>query len=123
MSHMQDIMDECFFPTDYATEGDEIRDDVFTEKLVTFLPAGVQLHALFDCCHSGSMLDLALIYETNAGGQVSISDLLTCRVDLAGQCPAGPAYVDTCTHTLFTEQPKNMSKYNNIMSAWPQVLF
>lgn len=73
---MQDGLDEAIYPSDYEEAGDEIIDDVLASKLVDPLPAGVKLHAIFDCCHSGSMLDLPDTYITNAGSNVRLSCII-----------------------------------------------
>lgn len=52
-----DGLDECIVPVDYADSG-IIIDDELRQLLVNELPEGANLVALFDCCHSGSALDL-----------------------------------------------------------------
>lgn len=49
--------DQCLAPLDFE-ENECIRDDDIFELLVAKLPKGVRLTAVFDCCHSGTMLDL-----------------------------------------------------------------
>ncbi|GBF96663.1 metacaspase type I [Raphidocelis subcapitata] len=56
-----DGMDETILPADHKTAG-QIRDTELHRALAAPLPQGVVLHALFDSCHSGSILDLP--YET-----------------------------------------------------------
>ncbi|KND00422.1 uncharacterized protein SPPG_04744 [Spizellomyces punctatus DAOM BR117] len=56
-----DGVDETICPEDYAKAG-MIVDDEMNMILVRALPPGVRLTALFDCCHSGSALDLPFIY-------------------------------------------------------------
>lgn len=51
-----DGADETICPLDYDTAG-QITDDML-RQFVDKLPAGCQLMALFDSCHSGSVLDL-----------------------------------------------------------------
>lgn len=62
----EDGFDETICPSDYAKNGD-IKDDELFELLVRPLPVGARLTAIFDCCHSGSVLDLAHMY--NAEGE------------------------------------------------------
>ena len=52
-----DGRDECICPSDCATAG-YILDDLMRTRLVDRLPAGARLTALFDSCHSGTILDL-----------------------------------------------------------------
>ncbi|KAF9999698.1 Ca(2+)-dependent cysteine protease [Modicella reniformis] len=55
--------DNCIFPVDYVENG-VIIDDYLHLVLVKTLPEGVRLTALFDCCHSGSALDLPYVYAS-----------------------------------------------------------
>ncbi|KAI8806407.1 caspase domain-containing protein [Cladochytrium replicatum] len=56
-----DGMDETICPLDYTTKG-MITDDEMNNLVVRSLPAGVRLTAIFDSCHSGSVLDLPFTY-------------------------------------------------------------
>ncbi|CAE6377987.1 unnamed protein product [Rhizoctonia solani] len=62
-----DGKDESICPTDYENAG-VIVDDELYDLLVKPLPEGAGLTALFDSCHSGSVLDLPWTYET--GGTI-----------------------------------------------------
>ncbi|KAG0322198.1 Ca(2+)-dependent cysteine protease [Linnemannia gamsii] len=55
--------DNCIFPLDH-TETGVITDDELHNMLVKALPPGVRLTAVFDCCHSGSALDLPYLYAS-----------------------------------------------------------
>ncbi|KAG0205338.1 Ca(2+)-dependent cysteine protease [Mortierella sp. GBA30] len=59
-----DGYDEIIYPCDYLRCG-IISDDEMYDILVKELPAGVQLTALVDACHSGTMLDLPYVYNGN----------------------------------------------------------
>ncbi|GJJ72641.1 metacaspase-1 [Entomortierella parvispora] len=59
-----DGYDEIIYPCDYLRSG-IISDDEMYDILVKELPAGVQLTALVDACHSGTMLDLPYVYNGN----------------------------------------------------------
>jgi len=61
-----DGFDESILPCDYTTNG-QIIDDVIYENLVQPLPAGCRLTALFDSCHSGTIMDLPYTYQTHNG--------------------------------------------------------
>ncbi|KAI0653869.1 caspase domain-containing protein, partial [Cubamyces menziesii] len=68
-----DGYDEVIFPLDYKASGC-IVDDLMHTIMVKRLPAGCRLTALFDSCHSGSVLDLPYLYSTDGrvkGSQVS----------------------------------------------------
>ncbi|KAJ7891831.1 caspase domain-containing protein [Mycena olivaceomarginata] len=53
---IQDGMDECLVPSDGADK--HIVDNELNAALVMPLPAGCQLVAILDTCHSGTLLDL-----------------------------------------------------------------
>jgi metacaspase-1 len=57
-----DGKNETLLPTDYASAG-QIIDDELNAALVRPIGPGVRLHALLDACHSGTGLDLP--YETH----------------------------------------------------------
>ena len=56
-----DHRDSCICPLDFETAG-FIVDDTLREVLVDKVPAGVTLFAVFDSCHSGTVLDLRYSY-------------------------------------------------------------
>ncbi|TEB20449.1 peptidase C14 [Coprinellus micaceus] len=56
-----DGMDEVICPVDFDEEG-YIEDDYLKELVVDPLPAGCRLTVIFDCCNSGSALDLLYTY-------------------------------------------------------------
>jgi len=58
-----DGFDEVIFPLDHGRAG-MITDDVMNELLVRPIPDGCRLTALFDSCHSGSILDLVYLYSS-----------------------------------------------------------
>ena len=58
----QDHMDEALVPLDYQSRG-LIVDDWMNSVLVNRLPAGAKLFAVFDCCNSGTALDLQISLE------------------------------------------------------------
>ncbi|PBK87178.1 hypothetical protein ARMGADRAFT_1085950 [Armillaria gallica] len=81
-----DGYDEIIFPVDYKDAG-EIIDDVNSKTsdlsfsysppgqemhliMVKPLPSGCRLTALFDCCHSGTALDLPYISTTTGGSEI-----------------------------------------------------
>ncbi|GMH37716.1 hypothetical protein BSKO_05589 [Bryopsis sp. KO-2023] len=63
----EDGLDECIVPCDAQDVHDGIIDNVMNEKLVRPLAHGVVLHAIFDNCHSGTILDLN--YRLNSQGE------------------------------------------------------
>ncbi|THH00814.1 hypothetical protein EW026_g1752 [Hermanssonia centrifuga] len=70
-----DGFDEIIFPLDHQRVG-HLTDDFMHLILVRPLPVGCRLTALFDSCHSGSVLDLPYLYHTDGrakGSQVTAS--------------------------------------------------
>ncbi|BGP18963.1 hypothetical protein JCM10213_004206 [Rhodosporidiobolus nylandii] len=59
----EDGMDETIYPLDHKTAGIIVDNDMH-RIMVASLPQGCRLTAIFDCCHSGSALDLPYIYST-----------------------------------------------------------
>ncbi|KAM7478981.1 hypothetical protein LguiA_027194 [Lonicera macranthoides] len=57
-----DGFDETICPVDFKTEG-MILDNEINDTIVRPLKKGVTLHAIIDACHSGTILDLPLIYN------------------------------------------------------------
>ncbi len=65
--------DDVLCPCDYASyEGSEgfILDDYLKANIVNKLPKGAKLRAIFDCCYSGTMLDLPFIYRNGVFTQI-----------------------------------------------------
>ncbi|SCV03800.1 LAME_0H13322g1_1 [Lachancea meyersii CBS 8951] len=58
-----DGMDDVIYPVDFQSQG-HIVDDEMHDIMVKPLPPGVRLTALFDSCHSGTVLDLPYTYST-----------------------------------------------------------
>jgi len=59
-----DGYDEVIFPLDYAQAG-TIIDDELHDILIKPLPSGCRLTAVFDSCHSGSILDVPFTYHSD----------------------------------------------------------
>ncbi|KIK67829.1 hypothetical protein GYMLUDRAFT_794925 [Collybiopsis luxurians FD-317 M1] len=59
-----DGLDEVIFPVDFQRNGHIVDDDMF-KIMVRPLPAGCRLTAIFDSCHSGTVLDLPFIYSSS----------------------------------------------------------
>ncbi|RNF05351.1 putative metacaspase 5 [Trypanosoma conorhini] len=60
----EEMYDQCLVPLDYESQGAIVDDDLF-DLLVRRLPAGVRMTAVFDCCHSASLLDLPFAFVGN----------------------------------------------------------
>lgn len=58
-----DGYDEVIYPLDFQTAGHIVDDDLHDLVVKPLMP-GVRLTALFDSCHSGTVLDLPYVYST-----------------------------------------------------------
>lgn len=78
-----DGQDEVIFPMDHKRKG-YITDDELHEIMVKNLPRGCRLTALFDSCHSGTVLDLPYIYynfKVLKGGRMTRAVLKAKRTE------------------------------------------
>ena len=57
-----DGFDESIMPCDYLTNGQIVDDEIY-DILVAPLPKGCKLTAIFDSCHSGTIMDLPYTYQ------------------------------------------------------------
>jgi metacaspase-1 len=77
-----DGYDETICPVDYDKRGGgQIVDDELNDLIVKPLQRGVRLTAVFDCCHSGSVLDLPITYKPD--GSVKQSSKLKTLTGVA----------------------------------------
>jgi len=65
--------DDTIIPVDFETNG-QIDSGTLHRRLVSELAPGCQLHIIFDCCHSGSAVELPYVYRTDDEGNVSLLD-------------------------------------------------
>jgi hypothetical protein len=56
--------DSVIYPVDFERAG-SITDDEMNLNMVRHLPQGVRLTVIFDCCHSGTGLDLPYTYNSD----------------------------------------------------------
>lgn len=66
-----DGQDETLCPVDYERSG-MITDDMVHDMLVRPLVKGVNLTAIFDCCHSGSIMDLPFTYQPDGNNNIQV---------------------------------------------------
>ncbi|KAI8822186.1 peptidase C14, caspase domain-containing protein, partial [Fimicolochytrium jonesii] len=69
----KDSMAETIVPLDFETAGQIVDDDLFN-YLVRPLPKGSRLTAIFDCCHSGSVMDLPFTYTVDGNLEIIVRD-------------------------------------------------
>jgi len=84
--------DEVIFPIDFKQSG-HIIDDEMHAIMVKPLPPGCRLTAVFDSCHSGTVLDLPFIYSSGARLRGSG---ISCRSRLRDASPADVISWSSC---------------------------
>ncbi|KAI8844154.1 peptidase C14, caspase domain-containing protein, partial [Chytridium lagenaria] len=79
-------LDETLVPCDFKQAG-MIVDNELNEKLVFGLPKGVRMTCVFDCCHSGTILDLPFQYSAEGKllGPPNLTDKHKSLKDRASQ--------------------------------------
>ncbi|KAK5399990.1 hypothetical protein LTR06_011356 [Exophiala xenobiotica] len=65
--------DDTIVPVDFESNG-QIDSDKLYRTLVSALPASSTLFVIFDCCHSGSAIELPYVYRSDADGNVTLMD-------------------------------------------------
>ena len=65
--------DDTIVPVDYETNG-QIDSDTLHRHLVSALPPSSTLFVVFDCCHSGSAIELPFVYRADEDGNVNLVD-------------------------------------------------
>lgn len=103
-----DGYDEVIYPVDFKVNG-HIVDDLMHDIMVKSLPAGCRLTAIYDCCHSGSALDLPFVYTTEGkikepnlaaeAGQSLMSAVSSyARGDMRGVFSSVTGFIKTAEH-------------------------
>lgn len=78
----KDGMDETLVPVDYQEAG-QITDDLLF-GILSKMPEGVRLFSVFDCCHSGTILDLPYAF---VGTDQGCSALSSGQISFLGANP------------------------------------
>jgi len=66
-------LDDTIVPVDYERNG-QINSDTLHRHLVSRLPPNSSLFVVFDCCHSGSAIELPFVYRSDEDGNVNLVD-------------------------------------------------
>lgn len=66
-------LDDTICPLDFDRNG-QITSDTLHKVLVTPLNPQCRLTVLFDCCHSGSAIELPFVYRPDSHGRVNLVD-------------------------------------------------
>ena len=65
--------DDTIVPVDYQQQG-QLDSDTLHRHLVSKLAPNSNLFVVFDCCHSGSAIELPFVYRSDADGNVNLMD-------------------------------------------------
>ncbi|KUJ19430.1 peptidase C14 [Mollisia scopiformis] len=76
--------DDTICPLDFQTNG-QIDSDTLHRVLVSPMIPQARLTVLFDCCHSGSAIELPYVYRPNSQGEVNLVDNVKKGINLASQ--------------------------------------
>lgn len=79
--------DDTICPLDFETNG-QIDSDTLHKALVSPMDPRVRMTVLFDCCHSGSAIELPFVYRPNSQGEVNLVDNIKKGISLATQAYA-----------------------------------
>lgn len=82
--HRSSGYDDTIVPVDFERNG-QIDSGTLHRHLVSALPQNSTLFVIFDCCHSGSALELPYVYRTDEYGNVSVIDNLRQGFELIGE--------------------------------------
>lgn len=63
-------MDDTIVPVDFEQHG-QLDSDLLHKHLISALAPGSTLFIIFDCCHSGSAVELPFVYKSDADGNVN----------------------------------------------------
>lgn len=74
--------DDTICPVDFQQNG-QISSDTLHKAIVSPLAQGVRLTCIFDCCHSGTVLELPYTFRSDENGNVSTVDYAKQGVKLA----------------------------------------
>lgn len=73
--------DDSIVPVDFEQNG-QLDSDTLHRHLVSALPRNSTLFVIFDCCHSGSAIELPFVYRSDDDGNVSLVDNIRQGVHL-----------------------------------------
>jgi metacaspase-1 len=92
--------DDTIVPLDFETNG-QLDSDKLHRTLVSALPPNSTLFVIFDCCHSGSAIELPFVFRSDADGNVSLLDNAKAGMGLlqeAGSLIQGGFTMDKFVH-------------------------
>jgi len=75
-------LDYTICPVDFESQG-QIDSDTLHKAIVSPMIREARLTVLFDCCHSGSAIELPYVYRPNSQGEVNLVDNVKQGINLA----------------------------------------
>ncbi|KAK4549396.1 hypothetical protein LTR36_006393 [Oleoguttula mirabilis] len=75
--------DDTIVPVDFEQNG-QIPSGILHHTLVTRLPSNSSLFIVFDCCHSGSAVELPYVFRADEDGNVNMLDNVQAGFRLVG---------------------------------------
>lgn len=72
---------DTIVPVDFETRG-QIDSSTLHQHLVSRLPSNSSLFVLFDCCHSGSAIELPYVYRSDEDGNINLMDNFKAGMEL-----------------------------------------
>jgi metacaspase-1 len=75
-------LDDTICPVDFESQG-QIDSDTLHKAIVSPMIREARLTVLFDCCHSGSAIELPYVYRPNSQGEVNLVDNVKQGINLA----------------------------------------
>jgi hypothetical protein len=75
-------LDDTICPVDFESQG-QIDSDTLHKAIVSPMIKEARLTVLFDCCHSGSAIELPYVYRPNSRGEVNLIDNVKQGINLA----------------------------------------
>jgi hypothetical protein len=76
--------DDTIVPQDFESNG-QIASNILHRILVTNMPPNSSLFIIFDCCHSGSAVELPYVYRTDEDGNVKLLSNVKMGIQLVGE--------------------------------------
>jgi hypothetical protein len=77
-------LDDTIVPVDFERRG-QITSDTLHRHLVSRLPPTSTLFVIFDCCHSGSAIELPFVYRTDGEGNITLMEGVQAGMGLFSQ--------------------------------------
>lgn len=117
----KDGRDETIVPLDYETSG-MITDDML-HTYIKNIPAQVRLYCIFDCCHSGTIIDLRYMYKgANINSVENINSRITSKVLMISGCmdkqTSADAYISgRYAGAMTTSYLSVMAKHKNVIKC------